>query len=89
MAYFKDKLQGDNLSVILFVLTLSGRVAHVAYEKPSVFSGGMSGITCLKICFLWKMNWQYSIFFNESKIDSITYRKLDCNCLFGYMVIIF
>ena len=68
MTYFKDKLQGDNLSVILFVLTLSGRVAHTAYhEKPSVFSGGTSGITCLKIWFLWKMNWQYSIFLMRAK----------------------
>ena len=53
-------------------LTLSVRMARTVYqEKPSIFSCGTSGVTCLKIRFLWKMYWQYGIFFNESKIDRI------------------
>ena len=54
------------------MLTVSGRVARTAYyEKPSIFPGSTPGITCLKIRFMWKMNWQYGIFFNEIKIDEI------------------
>ena len=53
-------------------LTISVRVARIAYhEKPSVFPGGMPGVTWLKIYFTLKMNQQYRIFFNESKIDRI------------------
>ena len=54
MTYFKDKLQGDNLSVILFVLTLSGWVAHVAYEKPSLFRVARLALHALKYVFCGK-----------------------------------
>ena len=67
-------------------------MARTAYhEKPSVFPGGTPCVTLLKIRFLWKMNRQYEIFFNESETDriGITYRKPDRNCLFGSVVIIF
>ena len=47
-----------------------GLVACMVYhEKQSVFPGGISAITWLKIRFMWKMNWQYGNFFNGSKID--------------------
>ena len=53
---------------IFLILTLSGWVACPAYhENPSVFLGGMPGVTGLKICFMWKMNRQYGNFFNDAK----------------------
>ena len=44
---------------------------HSTSWKTNSFPGGMPVITWIKVCFLWKMNQQYRIFFNESKIDRI------------------